>query len=86
MELIPNVQVGKNGISENLIETVKSNFKKYQNVKVVYLKSFTRDKRKIKQSTDEIIAGLGANYTYRILGFTAFIKKWRKPQIKKRKA
>ena len=33
-----------------------------------------------KKTADEILSELGNNYTYRIIGFTIFIKKWRKPQ------
>lgn len=80
MQLISTIQVGKNGISENLIETLKSHFKKHQNVKVVFLKNSGRDKAKVKKVANEIVENLGKNYTYRILGFTIFIKKWRKAQ------
>lgn len=80
MQLISTVQIGKNGISENTIETIKSHFKNHQNVKVVLLKNSKRDRNKIKKTADNILNQLGKNYTYRIVGFTIFIKKWRKPQ------
>lgn len=78
MQLISSIQVGKKGVSDNLIETLKTHFKRHQNVKVVFLKSSARNKRKMKKDAEEIIEELGKNYTYRILGFTIFIKKWRK--------
>ncbi len=78
MEPISTLQIGKKGISDNLVETLKSHFKNHQNVKVVFLKTFARDKKKIKKHAEEILKELGKNYTYRILGFTIFIKKWRK--------
>jgi len=80
MKIISSIQVGKNGVTDNLIGTLKTHFKNHQNVKVVFLKSSIRDKRKLKKATLEIIEALGKNYTYRILGYTAFIKKWRKAQ------
>ncbi len=80
MQLISSIQIGKKGISENLIETLKSHFKNHQNVKVVFLKNSVRDRKKIKKHAEEIIEELGKNYTYRVLGFTIFIKKWRKPK------
>jgi len=73
------IELNKNGVSDNLVETLKSHFKNHINVKVVLLKSFSRDKSKIKKTAEEIVNELGNNYTYRILGFTIFIKKWRKP-------
>ena len=78
MEPISSIQVGKNGLSENLIETLKTHFKNHQNVKVVFLKNSGRDKKVIKKHAEDIIKGLGKNYTYKVLGFTVFIKKWRK--------
>lgn len=80
MQLISSVQVGKKGISNNLIETIKTHFKNHKNVKVVFLKNSVRDRKKLKKTTEEIITELGKNYTYRILGYTVFIKKWRKAQ------
>ena len=77
MQLISSVQIGKKGVSENLIETLKSHFKNHQNVKVVFLKGSARDKKKVKKEAEDIVKELGKNYTYRILGFTIFIKKWR---------
>ena len=78
MQLVSSVQVGKKGISDNLVETLKSHFKNHQNVKVVFLKNSIRDKKKLKKQAEEIVDELGKNYTYRVLGFTVFIKKWRK--------
>ena len=78
MQLISSIQIGKKGISDTLIETLKSHFKKHTNVKVVFLKNSARDKRKMKKNAEQIVNELGKNYTYRILGFTVFIKKWRK--------
>ncbi len=78
MQLISTVQVGKKGVSENLVETLKDHFKKHQNVKVVFLKNSIRDKKKVKKAAEEIVSELGPNYTYRVLGFTIFVKKWRR--------
>lgn len=80
MELISSVQIGKKGISDNLVETIKSNFKNHHNIKLIFLKSSFRDRTKIKRETENILDKLGKNYTYKIIGFTVFIKKWRKPK------
>lgn len=79
MELVSSVQVGKNGISDNLVETIKSHFKKHKNVKIVFLKNFSRDRKKLRKESDKLLDVLGKNYTSRLLGFTLFVKKWRKP-------
>ena len=59
MKLITSIQVGKKGLNEGLIETLKSHFKNHQNVKVVFLKSSTREKEKLKNHAGEIIEKLG---------------------------
>lgn len=74
-----NVQLGKNGVTENFIETLKSHFKKHLNVKVNVLRGAGHDREKVKKFNEEIIKGLGKNYTSKIVGFSIFLKKWRKP-------
>lgn len=78
MEPISSVQVGKAGLSDNLIETIREHFKTHKNVKVHFLKSAGHDKKKIKKQAEEIVDKLGKNFTYKVIGFTVFLKKWRK--------
>lgn len=78
MHKFANVQLGKNGITDNFIMTLKSHFKNHENVKVAVLKSGTRDQKELKKMSDEILNKLGKNYTARVIGFTIVIKKWRK--------
>ena len=78
MEKIGNMQLGKQGISENFIETLKHHFDKNKNVKVHVLKSAGHDKAKVKEYSEEILDKLGKNYTSKVVGFTIFLKKWRK--------
>ncbi|MBI2044005.1 YhbY family RNA-binding protein [Candidatus Pacearchaeota archaeon] len=78
MHKFANVQLGKNGITENFMGTLKSHFKNHENVKISVLKSGTRDKQELKKMSDELLDKLGKNYTARVIGFTIVIKKWRK--------
>jgi RNA-binding protein YhbY len=80
MQLISTLQIGKSGLTETFIETLKGHFKNHQNVKISVLKSATRDKKEIKKMAEQIVEELGNNYTFRIIGFTIVVKKWRKPQ------
>ncbi|MDO8623627.1 MAG: YhbY family RNA-binding protein [archaeon] len=73
------LNIGKNGVNDNFIELIRSAFKNHENVRVCILKSGGRDREKKKEYSDEIIEKLGNTYTSRIVGFTIFIKKWRKP-------
>jgi len=73
------IQLGKQGITDNFIETLKNQFKKHENVKISVLKSAGHDKNKIKKYSEEILEKLGKNYTSKVIGFTIVLKKWRKP-------
>lgn len=71
-------QIGKEGFKESLVETLKNAFKTRENVRVVLLKSSGHTKSSTKGIAEKIVDKLGRNYTYRIVGFTIFIKKWRR--------
>ncbi len=73
-----NMQLGKQGVTDNFILTLKNHFKKHRDIKVHVLKSAGHEKQKIKQFSEEILNRLGKNYTSRVIGFTISIKKWRK--------
>lgn len=77
-KIIGQVQLGKNGITENFISSLENCFKTHKNVKVSVLKSVSRDKKKIKKFSEEILDKLGKNYTARVIGFTIVLKKWRR--------
>ena len=79
MEPQGHVQIGKNGLNDNFLETLKGHFQKYKNIKVSVLKSAGHEKEKVKEYSDEILNKLGDHYTTRVVGFTIFVKKWRKP-------
>lgn len=75
---IANMQLGKNKLTDNFIKTLESNFQTHENVKISVLKSCGRDRERIKQIAEEIVKKLGKRFTYKIVGFTIFVKKWRK--------
>jgi len=72
------VQLGKNGITEGFIETLKNRFERYKDVRVSVLKSAGHEREKVRKYSDEILEKLGKNYTSRVIGFKIVIKKWRK--------
>ncbi len=76
------MQLGKKGMTENFIESLRKAFNTRENVKVTVLKSATRDRQELREIADKLVSKLGKNFTYRIVGFTIFIKKWRKPPKK----
>lgn len=78
MTTIGNVQIGKQGVTDNFIETLKTHFVKHKNVKISVLKNATRDKKELREFTERILNKLGKRYTARVIGFTIVVKKWRK--------
>lgn len=78
MPPISIIQLGKQGVTENFIETLKSHFKKHQNVKISVLKSACRDRGELKEINEKILSELGEKYTSKIIGYTIVVKKWRK--------
>jgi RNA-binding protein YhbY len=72
------MQLGKNGITDNFIQTLKYNFQNHENVRISVLKSAGHKKENVKKYADDILEKLGKNYTARIIGFKIILKKWRK--------
>lgn len=68
------LQLGKNGLTENFIGTLKNAFKTHDIAKI----AVHQHKEETKQIADEIVNKLGNKYTYRIIGFTIVVRKWRK--------
>jgi len=73
-----NIQLGKQGITENFIGTLKNHFNRHNDVKVRVLKSAGHDKEDLKKYAGEILEKLGEHYTAKTIGFCIFIKKWRR--------
>ena len=72
------LQIGKNGLTEGIIENIKTYFKNRENVKVCLLKGAGHDREKVREIATSIQEKLGDKFTYKIVGFTIFLKKWRK--------
>jgi len=83
MPTLTQVQLGKNGITENFIATLRDHFKKHSNVKVSVLRSFCRDKKELKEIELKMIEMLGKNFTSRSVGYTIMVKKHRREVQKK---
>jgi len=76
--ILSEIQLGKNKITDNFIQTLKNHFKKSQNVRISVLKSARENKDDIKKFSKEILEKLGNKYTARVIGFKIVLKKWRR--------
>ena len=78
MPAVRNIQLGKNGITDNFIENLKNQFMNSKDIKISVLRSFCRNKEDLKKIVEEILGKLGKNYTAKTIGYTIALKKWRK--------
>jgi len=79
-------QLGKNGITSEFIKDIEKRLGKDRNVsmKVSVLKSVRPEgKKDVKRYADELLEKLGEKYTVRTLGFSIFLRKWRKARTAK---
>jgi RNA-binding protein YhbY len=76
------MQLGKNGITTNFIETLKGYFEKHDSVRISVLPSAREKREDMKKYSDIILEKLGVNYTSRLIGFKIIIRKWRKARSK----
>lgn len=75
------LQLGKKGLTDEFIEDIKQRFEKMKlnNIKISVLKSARGEGRgDVKRYAEQIEQLLGEKFTTRVIGFSIFIKKWRK--------
>lgn len=78
-----NFQLGKQGLTDGVINALNTNFKHHRQIRVSVLKSATRDREGVKKLADEIIQKVGYKCDYKIIGFTIIlIRLSGKPKIK----
>ncbi len=68
-------QIGKNGLTKDFIEHLAVPFKTRRVIKVQVLPSASKDRLRMKDVAEEIIAGLPGKYNYRVIGFTIVLMK-----------
>ena len=74
------IQLGKKGLTKEFLKGLKNRFEKpsTKNLKITVLKSARESREDMKIYSEKIKKFLGPKVTTRIIGFSIFIKKWRK--------
>jgi len=72
------LQIGKNGLTQEFIENMRKLFVNAESIRVSLLKHSTRDKAQVKEWAERIVGSLGKNFTYKSIGYTIVVRKWRK--------
>ena len=78
------VQLGKKGITNEFVKDIEKRLEKHRNItlKVSVLKSARPNgKVDVKRYSGELVSKLGDKYTARTLGFSIFLRKWRKVRV-----
>ncbi|MCF7910688.1 YhbY family RNA-binding protein [Candidatus Pacearchaeota archaeon] len=82
MGQIGQAQIGKQGITDNFIESLKNQFKNSRDVKISVLRAARGEGKQGKQDVqkfkEEILNKLGENFKARVIGFTISVKRLRR--------
>jgi RNA-binding protein YhbY len=70
---IAKLQLGKQGLTPNFIDTLEIALKNHKQARISVLKSCTRDREKIIEIAESIVNSLKKKKKYRIIGFTIII-------------
>ncbi len=76
------IQLGKKGLTSEFLDGLRKRFDKREikNVKIKVLPSARESREDVKRYSEEIIKYLGNRYNSRVIGFSIFVKKFRKAQ------
>jgi len=72
------IQIGKNGLTDSVIEQIKKVSLEEEMIKITILKSACRDKEEAKKMCDTLVDKLGKNYTYKLIGYICTLFRFRK--------
>lgn len=79
---IVSCQLGKHGLTDSFINMLEKTFKNHELVKIVVLKSACRDRKELIKIAEQICSKLktklNKNLTAKRIGFTLYVRKWRK--------
>ena len=74
------MQLGKKGLTKEFVKDIENRLEKYRNavLKISVLKSARESKADVRKYAEELVSQLGEKFTYKALGFSIFLRKWRK--------
>jgi len=80
MKQIKRFQIGKKGLTHEFVEQMRRTFEKDELIKIDLLKSATRDKEEADKIGSDLVEKLGNKFTFKRIGYTLIIRRWRKVQ------
>lgn len=70
------IQIGKNGLSDGVLNQIKDILKTRKSVRISMLKSSVSNKEQAQEMSDKIIAFLGTGYRFRLIGHTIVLHRF----------
>jgi RNA-binding protein YhbY len=68
-------QVGKSGVTENFISTLKDALKNHKTLRVSVLKSAVSERKDIEKIGKDLVYRLKGKFVYKVIGFTIILNK-----------
>lgn len=68
-------QIGKDGITQGVLDSLNLSLKTHTHIRISVLKSATRDKEKTKEMAEKIVNILKYKCRYKIIGFTIILRR-----------
>ncbi len=68
-------QIGKSGITEGAIESLRLGFKTHKVIRISVLKSQAPTKDKVQEIAHQLARRIGGNFVHTIVGFTIILRK-----------
>ena len=72
---VAKFQIGKQGITDGVIESLNNAMKSHRQVRVFVLKSATRNREELKKIAESLKQKLKYKISYRIIGYTIIMIK-----------
>lgn len=72
---IASFQIGKNGLTDGIIQSLKLSLKYHKQVRISVLKSATRSRSELQEIAEKIKSSMPVKCAYRIIGFTIILMK-----------
>lgn len=76
-------QIGKAGITEGTVESLRMGFKSHKVIRISVLKSQAPTKDKVREIAEELAKRIGGRFTHTIIGFTIILRKLSAPTSKR---
>ncbi len=69
------IQIGKNGLTQGVINSLNLSFKTHDQIRISVLKAADRDKVEIVNIAEKILGKVNYYCSFRIIGFTIILRK-----------